>query len=106
MLTTLGYRYASGREPAVITGIRLYLGGWSGIGRVVAGMARQQYDLQLTRFGQSDWQATFYPAGIGHSITAAVGTGWAPASEPAKEVSERRIRWYSPSLRAIFWASA
>jgi hypothetical protein len=42
MLTTLGYRYASGCEPAVITGIRLYLGGWAGIGRVVGGMARQQ----------------------------------------------------------------
>jgi hypothetical protein len=29
-----------GREPAVIVGIRQYLGGWAGIGRVIAGMAR------------------------------------------------------------------
>ena len=43
MLTTLGYRYPPGREPPVIAGIRQYLGGWPGIGRVVAGMARQQY---------------------------------------------------------------
>jgi hypothetical protein len=52
MLTALGFRYPPGREPAVIAGIRQYLGGWPGIGRIVAGMARQQYDLQLTRYGQ------------------------------------------------------
>jgi hypothetical protein len=49
MLTALGFRYPPGREPAVIAGIRQYLDGWPGIGRIVAGMARQQYDLQLTR---------------------------------------------------------
>jgi hypothetical protein len=59
MLTTLGFRYAPGHEPPVIAGIRQYLGGWPGLGRVVAGMARQQYDLQLTRFGQDGWSATF-----------------------------------------------
>ena len=59
MLTTLGYRYPPGREPAVIAGIRQYLCGWPGVGRVVAGMARQQYDLQLTRFGQDGWSALF-----------------------------------------------
>src|SRR5262249_30209267 len=53
MLTTLGFRYPPGREPPVITGIRQYLGGWPGVGRIVAGMARQQYDLRLTRYGQS-----------------------------------------------------
>jgi hypothetical protein len=46
MLTTLGFRYAPGREPAVVAGIRQYLGGWPGIGRIIAGMARQQYDLR------------------------------------------------------------
>ena len=45
MLTTLALRYPSGREPPVITGIRQYLAGWPGVGRIVAGMARQQYDL-------------------------------------------------------------
>src|SRR6516165_11393969 len=73
MVTTLGYRYPPGREPPVVAGIRQYLGGWSGIGRVVAGMARQQYDLQLTRFGQDGWSVTFHPAGIGHSLTPMVG---------------------------------
>ena len=66
MLTTLGYRYPAGQEPPVIAGIRKYLDGWPGVGRIIAGMARQQYDLQLTRFGQDGWSVTFYRAGIAH----------------------------------------
>jgi hypothetical protein len=89
MLTALTFRYPPGRVPPVITGIRQYLGGWAGIGRVVAGMARQQYDLQLTRFGQDGWSATFYPAGIAHSLTPMVGSGWAP--EPWTAV--QRAAW-------------
>jgi hypothetical protein len=78
MLTMLGFRYPPRHEPPVIAGIRQYLGGWPGVGRIVAGMARQQYDLQLTRYGPSGWQAAFYLAGIGHSLTSSAGTGWAP----------------------------
>ena len=89
MLTTLGFRYPPGREPPVIVGIRQYLAGWPGVGRIVAGMAHQQYDLRLTRYGQSGWEAIFYPAGIGHSLTPMVGTGW--ASEPAAAV--QRAAW-------------
>src|SRR5262245_35012457 len=89
MLMTLGFRYPLGREPPVLAGIRQYLAGWPGVGRIVPGMARQQYDLQLVRFGQAGWQATFYPAGIGHSLTRMVGTGWAP--EPGDAV--QRAAW-------------
>jgi hypothetical protein len=39
-------------------------------------MARQNYDLQLTRYGEEGWRATFYPAGRGHSVTSAVGSAW------------------------------
>ena len=86
MLTTLGYRYPAGQEPPVIAGIHMYLDGWPGVGRIVAGMARQQYDLQLTRFGQDGWSATFYPAGIAHSLTPMVGSGW--AREPWSAVQQ------------------
>jgi hypothetical protein len=76
MLTALGFRYTAGREPAVIAGIRRYLGGWPGVGRITAGMARQEYDLQLARYGQDGSRATFYLAGIGHSLTPMVGSAW------------------------------
>jgi len=89
MLTTLGFRYPPGREPPVIAGIRQYLRGWPGIGRIVAGMARQQYDLRLTRYGGHGWEAQFYPEGIGHSVTPMVGSGW--AREPG--AAGQRAAW-------------
>jgi hypothetical protein len=52
MLTALRFRYPPGHEPPLIAALHQWLGGWPGVGRIVAGMARQQYDLQLTRYGQ------------------------------------------------------
>jgi hypothetical protein len=40
--------------------LRAWLGSWSGIGHVTVGMARQGYDLQLTRYEEKGWRATFY----------------------------------------------
>src|SRR5262245_49628878 len=96
-LTTLGFRYPPGREPPVIACIRQYLGGWPGVGRIVAGMARQQHDLRLTRYGQPGWEACFYPAAIGHSLTPMAGTGWprepwAAVQRAAWEALRRRDR--------------
>jgi len=56
--------------------MRSWLDSWSGIGRVADGMARQGYDLQLTRYDERGWRATFYASGIEHSPTSATGTGW------------------------------
>jgi hypothetical protein len=41
-------------------------------------MARASYDVQLTRYGEEGWRATFYPAGREHSPTRAVGSAWQP----------------------------
>ena len=56
--------------------LRFWLDSWRGIGDVVHGMARQGYDLQLTRYDERGWRATFYTMGMGHSPTSATGTGW------------------------------
>jgi hypothetical protein len=40
--------------------LRTWLDSWSGIGHVAVGMARQGYDLQLTRYDEKGWRATFY----------------------------------------------
>jgi len=76
MLTALEFRYPAGRVPALVVALRRWLGGWPGVGRIVAGMARQGFDLQLTRYAEEGWRGTFYPAGRAHSVTAAVGTAW------------------------------
>ena len=39
-------------------------------------MAHQGYDLQLTRYDERGWRATFYTTGMEHSPTSATGTGW------------------------------
>jgi len=62
-------------DPA-LHALRSWLDSWSGIGRVAVGMARQGYDLQLTRYDEKGWRATFYTTGMEHSPTSATGTGW------------------------------
>jgi hypothetical protein len=47
--------------------LRFWLDSWSGIGRIAVGMARQAFDLQLTRYDESGWRATFYTTGMEHS---------------------------------------
>jgi hypothetical protein len=39
-------------------------------------MARQDYDLQLTRYDARGWRATFYVAGMEHSATNATASAW------------------------------
>jgi hypothetical protein len=41
--------------------------GWAYRGR----MAHQGYDLQLTRYDERNWRATFYTTGMEHSPTSA-----------------------------------
>ena len=55
-----------------------WLDTWRGIGDVVIGMARQDYDLQLTRYDGQGWRATFYTSGMEHSATSSIGSAWEP----------------------------
>jgi hypothetical protein len=76
MLTATRFQYP-GPPPELVHLFRGWLDSWAGIGRIAAGMARQSYDLQLTRYGEEGWRATFYPAGrTAHSATDAVGSAW------------------------------
>ena len=56
--------------------LRSWLDSWRGIGDVERGMACQGFDLQLTRYDEKGWRATFYTTGMEHSPTSATGTGW------------------------------
>jgi hypothetical protein len=51
MLTACAWRDFPAGAPPVVAGLCTFLGGSLGIGRIVVGMARQGYDLQLTRYG-------------------------------------------------------
>jgi len=57
--------------------LHAWLDTWRGIGDVVAGMARQDFDLELRRFNGRGWRATFFPSGFEHSFTSTAGSAWA-----------------------------
>jgi hypothetical protein len=59
----------------------------SGVPQV--GMAGQGYDLQLTRYDDRGWRATFYTTGMEHSPTNATRTGW----EPTPWRATQRAAW-------------
>jgi hypothetical protein len=63
-----------------------YLDSWRGVGAVAVGMARQDFDLQLTKYAERGWRANFYPSGLAHSIvkgTAFAETPWRAVQEAA-----------------------
>ena len=51
-------------DVPVLGALRSWLNSWRGIGDVERGMAHQGFDLQLTRYDEKDWRATFYTSGM------------------------------------------
>ena len=62
-------------DPALEV-LRSWLSSWHGLGLVAAVMARQGYDLSLTRYADLGWRATFYVSGREHSPTGATGSAF------------------------------
>jgi hypothetical protein len=56
--------------------LRAWLDTWTGIGHVAVGMDRQGYDLQLTKYADRGWRATFYTSGMEHAPTPNTGSAW------------------------------
>ena len=76
MLATLGFLRLEGQQPPVLAALHRWLDSWPGIGAIARGMAHQGFDLQLTRYDERGWRATFYPTGMEHSATSASGSAW------------------------------
>ena len=64
--------------PPPVAALHAWLSTWSGVGHVSHGMARQGYDLSLTRYDGLGWRATFYATGVEHSATSATGSAFEP----------------------------
>src|SRR2546428_8749576 len=82
MLAALGFLGLGGPLPPVLQVLHRWLDAWPGIGAVVVGMAHQGYDLELTRYGERGWRATFYPGwhgALGHERDCVVVAGDAVA---------------------------
>src|SRR2546427_9568365 len=76
MLATLGFLRLEGQQPPVLEALYRWLDSWRGIGDITVGMAHQGYDLQLTRYDERGWRATFYMTGMEDSPTSATGSAW------------------------------
>lgn len=77
LVAALGFALLEIERDASVAALRAWLCTWEGLGAVAAGMARQGYDLSLTRYDEQGWRATFYVSGMVHSTTGAVGSAWA-----------------------------
>jgi hypothetical protein len=73
--------------PKEVQLVREWLDTWTGIGHVVTGMARQDYDLELARYDGRGWGATFYVAGMEHSLTSRTASAWEPTPWRAVQVA-------------------
>jgi hypothetical protein len=81
MLAALGFLRLDARPettPPALLALHRWLDSWIGIGLIERGMARQGYDLSLTRYANEGWRATFYVTGREHSATGATGSAWEP----------------------------
>src|SRR6058998_3601531 len=76
MVAALGFVRLEGERPPALDALHRWLDSWRGIGDITVGMARQGYDLQLTRYDERCWRATFYMTGMEHSPTSATGSAW------------------------------
>jgi hypothetical protein len=75
LLVTLEAARLDAKLP-VVGALHAWLDSWRGIGAIERGMAGQGYDLQLTRYDNRGWRATFYTTGMEHSPTSATGSAW------------------------------
>jgi hypothetical protein len=84
--------------PAVQT-VREWLNNWAGLGHVVTGMARQDYDLELTRFDGRGWRATFFVTGMEHSPTNSTGSAFEPTPWRAVQLAAWNALGKTPGER-------
>src|SRR2546426_12028653 len=83
MLAALGFLRVQGQHLPILQALHRWLDSWRGIGDIAGGMARQGYDLQVTRYDERGWRATFYTSGMEHSPTSATGTAGEATPGPA-----------------------
>jgi hypothetical protein len=72
----VGFALVSADQPELRL-LHGWLDSWRGIGDIVAGMARHEYDLELRRYNGRGWRAMFFPSGFEHSLTSHAGGAWA-----------------------------
>jgi hypothetical protein len=76
-------------DDLAVRALHGWLDFWRGIGDIERGMARQDFDLQLTRYADEAWRATFFVKAREHSMTSACGSAREPTAWRAVQVAAR-----------------
>jgi hypothetical protein len=81
---------------------------WRGIGDVVAGMARLDYDPELRRYDGQGWRAMFFVSGFEHSRTPHAGNGWArsPWEAVQRAALDALLKRDAPDSQPRDWTAA
>jgi len=80
---------------------------WRGVGDIVAGMARAEYDLELRRYNGRGWRAIFFDSGFEHSLTSHAGAAYARSPWEAVQRAARDAlrKLESPELGPRDWTT-
>ena len=102
----LGFLALEPREPELRRLHRCF-DNWRGIGDIVAGMARQEYDLELRRYNGRGWRAIFFDSGFEHSLTSHAGAAYArsPWEAVQRAAADALRKLESPELAPRDWTA-
>ncbi len=72
LTAALGFARLRWREPQppAARALDAWLTSWAGVGAVLAGMTAQGFNVELKEFPYG-WRASFYAAGLAHSVVLA-----------------------------------
>jgi hypothetical protein len=100
----VGLRAAS--EFPVLDTLHDYLDSWRGVWAVAVGMARQDFDLQLTKYAERGWRANFYPSGLAHSGVKGTAFAETRGGLCTRGRGRRCTRAHEPTMPQAHLASA
>ena len=102
----LGFLALEAREPELRRLHRCF-DTWRGVGDIVAGMARAEYDLELRRYNGRGWRAIFFDSGFEHSLTSHAGAAYARSPWEAVQRAARDAlrKLESPELGPRDWTT-
>jgi hypothetical protein len=86
--------------PPALMSLRGWLGSWTGIGHIATGMARQGYDLELSRHNGQGWTASFWTSDVVHWSPRGVGGAAGYTSEPTPWRAVERAAWQALTTKA------
>jgi hypothetical protein len=65
-------------QPLEVTTLRQWLDSWAGLGAVLDGMVKLNFDVALTRNGDAGWRALFFPSSFIHESRSGAAWGTTP----------------------------